>query len=110
MHEVCIKARHLVDITLKYTQMSKILVKAYSLPPVLRSLKKELLEKRRELPPEVKSRAHVRYLRQWPYVELSMGKNKTSIRPSTTQRAIVQKFLGSAPLSVSLNFGETKLL
>ena len=80
------------------------------LPPVLRPLKKELLEKRRELPPEVKSRAHVRYLRQWPYVELSMGKNKTSIRPSTTQRAIVQKFLGSTPLSVSLNFGETKLL
>ena len=80
------------------------------LPPVLRPLKNELPEKRRELPPEVKYRAHVRYLRQWPYVQLSMGKNKTSIRPSTTQRAIVQKLLGSTPLSVSLTFGETKLL
>ena len=62
------------------------------LPPVVRLLKKELLEKRRTLPPEVKSKAHIRYLRQWPYVELSMGKDNDPIRPSCEPRTIVQSF------------------
>ena len=75
------------------------------LPPVVRPLKKELLEKRRALPPEVKSKAHIRYLRQWPYVELSMGKDKDPIRPSSEPRTIVQSFLWATPLSVPLETG-----
>ena len=38
------------------------------LPPVLRPLKRELLNKRKTLPPQQKSRAHLRYLREWPYI------------------------------------------
>ena len=75
------------------------------LPPVVRPLKKELLEKRRTLPPNIKSKAHIRYLRQWPYVELSMGKDKDPIRPSCELRTIVQSFLGDTPLSVPLETG-----
>ena len=75
------------------------------LPPVVRPLKKELLEKRRTLPPAVKSKAHIRYLRQWPYVELSMGKDNDPIRPSSEPRTIVQSFLGATPLSAPLESG-----
>ena len=65
----------------------------------------ELLAKRRTLPPEVKSKAHIRYLRQWPHVELSMGKDNDPIRPSSEPRTIVQSFLGATPLSAPLESG-----
>ena len=75
------------------------------LSPVVRPLKKELLEKRRTLSPNIKSKAHILYLRQWPYVELSMGKDKDPIRPSCETRTIVQSFLGDTKLSVPLETG-----
>lgn len=77
------------------------------LPPVLLPLKKELLTKRSTLAPEAKARAHVRHLRQWPYLELSMGKNKEAIHPSLSQRDIVESYLGSTPLCFPLDFGNT---
>ena len=68
------------------------------LPPVLRPLKRELLNKRKTLPPQQKSRAHLRYLREWPYIELSMGKNVTPIRPEISKRSVVQDTIGFSPL------------
>ena len=57
------------------------------------------------LPPNIKSKAHIRYLRQWPYVELSMGKDNDPNRPSCEPRTIVQSFLGDTQLSVPLETG-----
>ena len=51
------------------------------------------------------SKAHIRYLRQWPHVELSMGKDNDPIRPSSEPRTIVQSFLGATPLSAPLESG-----
>ena len=39
------------------------------MPPVLRCLMKDILEQRKELPPDVKSRSQVKYLPRWPYVQ-----------------------------------------
>ena len=66
------------------------------LPPVLRPLKTELLNKRKTLPPEQKSRSFIRYLKQWPYIELVCGQNDP-IRPLVTKEAIAKEVLGIDP-------------
>ena len=67
------------------------------MPPVLRCLKTELLQKRKNLPVEQKRRSYVKHLRQWPYVELHVPNNPT-IRPETKVETIVQSVLGFCPL------------
>ena len=64
------------------------------LPPVLRPLKAELLNKRKALPPEQKSRSFIRYMKQWPHIELVCGQNDP-IRPLVTKRPSRKKFWAS---------------
>ena len=66
-------------------------------PPVLRPMKKDLLQKRKDLPPEDKRRSYIRYHRQWPYMDLAVGNNrfvKSDIRKDT----IIQSVLGVNPM------------
>ena len=69
------------------------------LPPVLRPLKTELLQKRKSLPQEKKKNSHIKYLRQWPYVELTIP-NSPKVRPSHQVSDIVSNVLGINPLCV----------
>ena len=59
------------------------------LPPKLRQLKTELLNIRKGLPTEQKSRSTVRYLAQWPYVKLSVAGRTDRIRPTIPKETIV---------------------
>ena len=67
------------------------------LPPVLRSLKTELLGKRKNLPPPQKSKSNLRYLKSWPYIELKTGTGSI-IRPSATRESIATAVVGFSPL------------
>lgn len=69
------------------------------LPPVLRKLKQEMLELRRTLTPDIKAKSHVRYLKQWPYVELRV-EGRSPQRPQTPQADIVKDMLKLNPLLV----------
>ena len=66
------------------------------LPPVLREIKTELLRKRKNLPPDQKKRANIKYLRQWPYLQLAVGANQP-IPHKKKKEAIVAKVLGFCP-------------
>ena len=67
------------------------------LPPVLRSLKTELLQKRKTLALEEKKRAHIKYLREWPYVESAVG-NDRKVHSNVTKDILVKSILGFSPL------------
>ena len=69
------------------------------LPPVLRPMKTELLQKRKYLPQEKKKNSHIKYLRQWPYVELTIP-SSPKVRPSHQVSDIVSNVLGINPLCV----------
>ena len=69
------------------------------LPPVPRPLKTELLQKRKSLPQEKKKNSHIKYWRQWPYVELTIP-NSPKVRPSHQVSDIVSNVLGINPLCV----------
>ena len=62
-------------------------------PPVLRAVKKDLLQKRKALSPVDRKTAHIRYLRQWPYMELVVGKNR-KIRSDIKKDSVVENILG----------------
>ena len=62
----------------------------------IRPLKTELLNKRKALPPEQKSKSSLRYLKQWPYIELVCGQNDP-IRSTVTKEAIAKEVLGIDP-------------
>ena len=62
------------------------------LPPVLRSLKTELLQQRKTLAPEEKKRAHIKYLREWHYVELAVGKDR-KVHSNVTKETLVKSIL-----------------
>ena len=68
-----------------------------ALPPVIRPLKSELLQARKNLPADQKRRSFIKYLRQWPYVELSVP-NSQPIRPSSAIESAVTEILGFNPL------------
>ena len=63
------------------------------LPPVRRPLKKELLQKRRDLPVDQKRGSVVRNFKQWPYVELKII-NGLVIKPSASATDTVKSVLG----------------
>ena len=67
--------------------------------PTLRSLKKDLLEKRSQMPPEQKGKHSLRYIRQWPYVVLA-GPGNTKIQPSVSKESVVMQVLGVSPCLV----------
>ena len=62
------------------------------LPPVLRAIKKDL-QKRKALSPVDRKTAHIRYPRQWPYMELVVGKNR-KIRSDIKKDSVVENILG----------------
>ena len=62
-------------------------------PPVLRAVKKDLPQKRKDLSPVDRKTAHIRYLRQWPYMELVVGKNR-KIRSDIKKVSVVENILG----------------
>lgn len=67
------------------------------LPPVLRPLKDELMEKRSKLPTATKQKSRVRFLPKWPFVELrTEGQDPT--RPSASLNSITAKMLDLQPL------------
>ena len=72
---------------------------APDLPPTLRALKTELLDIRKELPADKKSRSYIRYMAQRPYVELSVP-DQPRIPPKTTKKAVLEKVLGTKSLFI----------
>lgn len=66
------------------------------LPPLIRDLKGELLKMKQELPAAEKAKASIRYLRQWPYVELRIP-GRPSLKPRTPPTAITQRLFGFDP-------------
>ena len=72
------------------------------LPNDLRPLKTELLNKRKSLPFEQKRESNIRYLRQWPYVELRI-KHQPTIRPSESVANVCERVLGLPANSLILS-------
>ena len=66
------------------------------MPPPLRKLRTELLAIRRNMPPEQKTQTSIKYLKTWPYVELSVP-GGDNIRPTTSQSDVVANILGIHP-------------
>ena len=66
---------------------------AIDLPPNLRPLKDNLMKKRKELPLEKRRRSKLRYLANWPFVELRV-EGESPIRPSETLADIAKSTLG----------------
>lgn len=71
------------------------------IPPVLRPIRNELLLKRKALPVEQKKRSYIRYLRQWPYMDLVAGGRTVS--PDARREDVVSSVLG---VDLSLNIQE----
>ena len=67
------------------------------LPPDVRPLKDELMEIRAKLPPQTKQKSRVKYIAQWPFIELRID-GQDPRRPSSTLTDMATKVLGIAPL------------
>ena len=66
------------------------------MPPVLRELKTQLLNIRKDMPAEQRKLCSVRYLAQWPYTELKV--HGQGVKQHAISRAsIVEKVLGFNP-------------
>ena len=61
-------------------------------PPVLRPLRKELLQKRSGLPDDQKRQSGIRYRPKWPYLELSI-RDRPTVKHNFSQEDIVNKVL-----------------
>ena len=81
---------------LKDTQMKMSI--SPDLSHKLRQLKTELLNIRKGLPTEQNTRSTVRYLAQWPYIELSVAGRADKIRPTIPRETIVKQVLETDPL------------
>ena len=66
---------------------------AIDLPPKIRPLKDNLMMKRKQLPMERRKKSKLRYLTQWPFVELRV-EGQDPIRPSETLSEIASSILG----------------
>lgn len=96
--ELLAKAKNLANSLNKNVNISP------DLPPVLRKLKNELLDKRREMEPNMKRNTRVKHIAQWPYVKLVYKDNShPPLSPSFTKEQILQDILGFAP-GISFNF------
>ena len=60
--------------------------------PVLRQLKKDILQKRKDLPPDQKKSAQVKYLPRWPYICLKI-RNGPTMNPTIPKENIVKSYL-----------------
>ena len=75
------------------------------LPNDLRPLKTELLNKRKALPSEQKKNSSIRFLKEWPYVELRV-KNHPTIRPTESVAHVCERVLGLTKDSLLLTIPE----
>ena len=66
---------------------------AIDLPPKIRPLKDNLMKKRKELPLDKRRRSKLRYLAQWPFVELRVD-GEATISPAETLFDIAKSTLG----------------
>ena len=64
------------------------------LPPVLRTVKTELLNQRRTMPEDLRRRSRIRYIPRWPYVELKQP-NMDPLRPTCSKLSVVTKALNN---------------
>ena len=62
------------------------------LPPILHQLKTDILNQRKELPLPVRKKSSVRYLKQWPFVKLTI-KDEQDLLPRISKKVIVRNFL-----------------
>ena len=62
------------------------------LHPTLRKLKSNILNKRKDLPPEQKRLSQVHYMPCWPYICLKI-RGQTTIIPDVTKESIVNSYL-----------------
>ena len=62
------------------------------LPPVLRPLKDELMQTRAQLPAQQKQKSRVRFIPQWPFVELQI-QGQSPQGPKTDIRSVTNKML-----------------
>ena len=71
------------------------------LPPCLRAAKKELMERRRDLPSDVKKHSYIKYMKSWPYVSLvstnKQAKSSKQFNHSFTKEQIALAALSSDP-------------
>ena len=75
------------------------------LPNDLRPLKTELLNIRKTLPREQKKNSTIRYLKQWPFVELRV-KNQPTRRPSESLSNVCERVLGLSKDTLLLKVAE----
>ena len=66
---------------------------AIDLPPKIRPLKDSLMKKRKELPLPKRKKSKLRYLAQWPFVELRV-EGESPIRPTESLSDITKSILG----------------
>lgn len=64
------------------------------LPPATRCLRNELIRKRASLPPSEKRSSSIKYLKAWPFVQLTI-KGKSSVQPSISKTEIAESLLGT---------------
>ena len=62
------------------------------MPPVLRPLKNDILKIRKDLPPDTRKNAQVKYLPTWPYTCLAI-RGQTTRNPRITKKDIIEKYL-----------------
>ena len=74
-------------------QPDKKISLAIDLPPKIRPLKDNLMIKRKNLPLDKRRKSKLRYLAQWPFVELKV-EGQDSIRPDETLSDIAASVLG----------------
>ena len=67
------------------------------LPPVIRPLKDELMEARAKLPTDIKQKSRLKFLPQWPFVELRI-EGQSPKRPSSSLSSVTSKMLSIEPL------------
>ena len=67
------------------------------IPPVLQSLKKDILRQRKDLPPEIKKSARIQYLKEWPYIKMFTSSSPDPIYPAVDKNTIVKTILNTDP-------------
>lgn len=89
---------------LKDTAGDKKISVSTDLPPVIRPLKDELMLKRSKMDFQMKQKTKLRYLPQFPFVELR-AEGQSPIRPSKSLRDVTSEVLGNMNLAFPIPDG-----
>ena len=88
-------------------QPDKKISLAIDLPPKIRPIKDNLMIKRKNLPLDKRRKSKLRYLAQWPFVELKV-EGQDTIRPEETLADIAASVLGMQLNTQPPNFAKAK--